>query len=139
MDDGARRYQPGIMRASDADRDAVVAELSLHFQAGRLTLDEFDERSTRALHAKTLGELGDLTTDLPRAGRPARPPAPQMEPPGARPKLAAAFAAMLALVILLGSVLSTASGTGHGAVGLWWLALVAPLALLRLGGGGRRR
>jgi Domain of unknown function (DUF1707) len=30
------------MRAFDADRDAVVAALSEHFQTGRLTSQEFD-------------------------------------------------------------------------------------------------
>jgi hypothetical protein len=45
------------MRASDADRDAVVADLGEHFQAGRLTLAEFDERTDRALAARTWGEL----------------------------------------------------------------------------------
>jgi hypothetical protein len=32
-----RNYRPAAMRASDADRDAVVSDLSEHFQAGRLT------------------------------------------------------------------------------------------------------
>jgi len=55
----------GRMRASDADRDATLAQLSEHFQAGRLTQDEFEERSGQALTARTMGELGDLMTDLP--------------------------------------------------------------------------
>lgn len=59
------------MRASDADRDAVLAGLSEHFQAGRLTQDEFDDRAGRALAARTWGELGDLQQDLP-----ARNPVP---------------------------------------------------------------
>lgn len=65
MDEGARRYQPSAMRASDADRDAVLAELSAHFQAGRLTLEEFDERTSAAYASKTWGELRKLTEDLP--------------------------------------------------------------------------
>jgi len=36
------------LRASDADRDAVLALLSEHFQAGRLTAGELDERSGQA-------------------------------------------------------------------------------------------
>ncbi|HUD80423.1 MAG TPA: DUF1707 domain-containing protein [Streptosporangiaceae bacterium] len=55
----------GRMRASDADRDATLAQLSEQFQAGRLTQDEFEERSGQALTARTMGELGDLMTDLP--------------------------------------------------------------------------
>ncbi|MGH3164980.1 MAG: DUF1707 SHOCT-like domain-containing protein [Trebonia sp.] len=42
---------------------------------GRLTLDELEDRSSRALTAKTRGELDALTSDLPRAGAPAQPEA----------------------------------------------------------------
>jgi hypothetical protein len=55
------------VRASDADRDAVLSELSEHFQAGRLTAAEFDERAGQALAARTWGELRDLLRDLPTA------------------------------------------------------------------------
>ena len=55
------------MRASDADRDQVLTQLSAHYQAGRLTTDEFDERSSQALHARTMGDLAGLLTDLPAA------------------------------------------------------------------------
>ena len=59
------RFPSGPMRASDADRDLAIAELSEHFQTGRLSKDEFDERSARALEAKTGRELSDLFADLP--------------------------------------------------------------------------
>src|SRR5580692_540659 len=62
-----RNYRPAAMRASDVDRDAVVSDLSEHFQAGRLTAGEFDERTGRALTARTWGELGELVADLPAA------------------------------------------------------------------------
>ena len=39
------------MKASDADRDAVLSDLSEHFQAGRLTAGEFEDRTGRALAA----------------------------------------------------------------------------------------
>ena len=64
------RYRLPQMRASDADRDGVVAALSEHFQTGRLTREELDERTGRALTARTLDELDELTADLP-AIRPA--------------------------------------------------------------------
>ena len=38
-----RNYRPAATRASDADRDAVISDLSEHFQAGRLTAAELDE------------------------------------------------------------------------------------------------
>lgn len=53
------------IRASDADRERVVATLQQHVGAGRLTLDEFSERSATAYRARTLGELDALTRDLP--------------------------------------------------------------------------
>src|SRR5580692_6432643 len=55
------------LRISDADRDQALAKLSEHFQAGRLTTEEFDERSGAALQAKTGRELAVLFTDLPPA------------------------------------------------------------------------
>ena len=58
-------YPAVEMKASDADRDAVLSELSEHFQAGRLTAEEFDERAGQALAARTWGELRDLLRDLP--------------------------------------------------------------------------
>ena len=70
------------MKASDADRDAVVSDLSEHFQAGRLTATELDERTGRALTARTWGELTELAADLP-ALRPAAPPAAHAPAPAA--------------------------------------------------------
>jgi len=54
-----------MMRASDLDRDAVVATLRDAYTAGRLTLEEFDERMTAAYASRTWGELRKLTEDLP--------------------------------------------------------------------------
>ena len=53
------------IRASDVDRDAVVATLREAYTAGRLTLDEFDERMADAYASKTWGDLRQLTIDLP--------------------------------------------------------------------------
>ena len=63
------------LRAADTDRAEVAAVLGEHMAAGRLTLDEYDERLTRAYAARTFGELGELTADLPpvRSGRAVEP------------------------------------------------------------------
>jgi Domain of unknown function (DUF1707) len=62
------------LRASDADREAAVEALRHHAGAGRLTVEELDERCERAYAAKTLKELATLQADLPRlAVRPPRP------------------------------------------------------------------
>ena len=53
------------LRASDADRERSVAALRHHAAAGRLSVDELDERTERAFAAKTLRELAELQTDLP--------------------------------------------------------------------------
>jgi hypothetical protein len=53
------------IRASDVDRDLVVATLRDAYMAGRLALDEFDERMAAAYAGKTWGDLRQLTIDLP--------------------------------------------------------------------------
>jgi hypothetical protein len=68
------------LRASDADRDEVVTILRRHAEAGRLTVDELDERCSAALSAVTVGELGELLRDLPRE-RPAAPAPPPVRTP----------------------------------------------------------
>ena len=56
---------PRELRASDAEREAVVRRLEQAFRDGRLTVVEFDERIQAAYAARTRGELDDLTEDLP--------------------------------------------------------------------------
>jgi hypothetical protein len=63
------------LRAADADRAAVATVLGQHMSAGRLTVDEYDERLAQVYTAKTYGELEQLTADLP-ATVPAPRPAP---------------------------------------------------------------
>jgi uncharacterized membrane protein len=53
------------MRASDDDRKRVVAALERHTAAGRLSLDEYSERVTRAYEAATHHDLAAVTRDLP--------------------------------------------------------------------------
>jgi DUF1707 SHOCT-like domain len=74
------------IRASHRDREAAVAALRDAYVAGRLTLDEFDERTSAAYAGKTWGELRVLTADLP--GTPevgAEPPGPAAPPDGSPP------------------------------------------------------
>jgi len=52
------------LRASDADRDRVLALLAEAMSDGRLTAEEHSERVERACSARTLGELAELTVDL---------------------------------------------------------------------------
>lgn len=52
------------MRASDQDRNKVAELLCDAYAIGRLSRDEFDERSVAAFSARTYGELRDVTADL---------------------------------------------------------------------------
>ena len=58
------RQAPRDLRASDGDRDRTLALLGEAAADGRLTADEHAERVQRAVAARTLGELADLTRDL---------------------------------------------------------------------------
>ena len=70
------------IRVSDAERDATLRTLGDHAAVGRLTLDELEDRASRALAAKTRGELAVLTGDLPQEAAQAGPPeAPQAAAP----------------------------------------------------------
>jgi hypothetical protein len=135
-------------RASDADRDRIVAALSEHLVAGRLTIQEFDERLDRAYAAKTLDELDSLTADLPGTGLDQLPGAMQRRS-AAGPTLAprhlrgsirpgqgrfssawrAAWGSWLtiSLVVFVIWLLSGASG------GPWFLWVVLPLGAVLLG------
>jgi hypothetical protein len=62
-------------RASDHDREQALEQLSTAASDGRLTLEEYSARADRALSARVLGELAELTTDL------ARPPDPTAAAP----------------------------------------------------------
>jgi DUF1707 SHOCT-like domain/Cell wall-active antibiotics response LiaF, C-terminal len=62
--DMTSRNAPRDLRASDADRDRVLALLAEAASDGRLTADEHAERVVVACSARTLGELAGLTADL---------------------------------------------------------------------------
>ena len=138
MDTATRQYAPGDLRVSDADRDRAVAELSEHFQAGRLTLEEFDERSGQALQAKTARELTGLFADLPAGlARTAGTGDPRglrvaVAVPGARPPVLAARAVVAAVAILAVAVVVSVlarTGLGHH-VGVAHRGFGLPLPLL---------
>ena len=90
------------LRISDADREAAVNQLSEQYAVGRLTRDEFDERSDAVWSARTQGDLGPIFADLPVGS-----PRPRRLPAGAphRPRwwpvpLAPVVAALVILTVL---------------------------------------
>ena len=64
--------QPAL-RVSDADRHRVVSVLQEHCSQGRLTVDEFAERTSEALASRTQVDLDRVLRELPPLPSP-RPP-----------------------------------------------------------------
>jgi hypothetical protein len=56
------------VRASDAERDALVSQLRQDMVEGRLTVDEFTERIEAAYDSQTRAQLEALRRDLPAVG-----------------------------------------------------------------------
>jgi hypothetical protein len=69
----------GWMRASDGDRSRVQTVLNDAFAEGRITRDEWEDRSTALAGPVTHADLAGLTRDLV-ALPPARPAARQFQP-----------------------------------------------------------
>ena len=78
------------IRASDHDRDAVVATLRDAYTDGRLTLEEFQERTAAAYDGRTWGDLRELTTDLPVQPILGSDLPPEAQPAGPQPSGAVA-------------------------------------------------
>ena len=123
---------PGI-RASDEDRSRTAAALGEHYAAGRLTLEEFQERLDKVYAATTLGELDRLMADLPGTdlGRlpQRRAPGPVLVPAGGSVlawRAAWRFWLAVSIVAFVVWLLGGASG------GPWFLWVAVPLGLLLL-------
>jgi hypothetical protein len=75
MSDERRQPDPsGGVRASDAEREAVVERLRVATVEGRLTMGELTERTEAAYTATTRGELVPITADLPAVSSPPAAP-----------------------------------------------------------------
>src|SRR5918995_6580469 len=62
----APRQDPGL-RASDTERESTVELLREHGAAGRLDVEELEQRVGAAYAARTRGDLATLLDDLPRS------------------------------------------------------------------------
>jgi hypothetical protein len=56
---------PDALRIGTQEREDAVRVLGDHFAAGRLPMDEYEQRVTLALEAQLRGDLRPLFTDLP--------------------------------------------------------------------------
>lgn len=61
------------LRTSDRDRDVVLSLLGTAYAEGRLTREEFDERSSDVAAARTLGDLPAIVDDLTATAPAVRP------------------------------------------------------------------
>lgn len=122
-----------ILRASDADRDAVVEQLRHHGAVGRLDVDELTGRIGQALEAKTLGQLDALLVDLPR-GDGAPVAAFEAAPPQAgawRSPLVRARAAKLLLVDAFLLLFLGLGDHGHDLRGMAFVLVVSVALVIR--------
>ena len=140
------------LRAADADRAAVATQLGEQMSAGRLTVEEYDERLAGAYAARTYGELEALTADLPRPAAPTRAPAPAVHGAPAcgwsgGPSREAAWRnwAVVAVIVLTVWTATSIAGGELGyfwpmwVIGPWGAVLLAQTLVRGRSGDGRRR
>ena len=126
-------------RASDQDRERTADALGRHYAAGRLTLEEFQDRLDQAYAAKTLGQLDDLMADLPggdlsqlpgpAGGSPRLPErraAGTVQAPGGRNPAVWHFWLAVTIGMLVVWLISAPGG------GPWFLWAAIPLAIILL-------
>ena len=129
----------GRLRASDTDREHVVARLHTAATEGRLSSDELDERVHRALTALTYDDLDAVLDDLPSPRR-DRAPARRADHRPVRHRTVGTWAldavrANPLLLFVMIPVVATA-GAMLLAAAITWLTLIAVVMLL---GGHRAR
>jgi hypothetical protein len=112
MNTTTRDYPVGDLRVSDADRDRALHELSEAFQLGRITADEFDQRSGQALSARTGKELTALLADLPHDHAGADSTAPRQAHPELAPRIVVGTSAAAATSL---AALALTNALGHTA------------------------
>jgi Domain of unknown function (DUF1707) len=135
------------IRASDRERESVVDVLRDAYTDGRLTLEEFEERTSSAYASKTWTDLRELTADLPvepvlGADLPQRQPralaaAQQMVPSVPRPRQGGRDRSLgrLLPVIFVWIMISAAAGSPDTAAALSVVFIC--LLACRVGYGGR--
>src|SRR4051812_8101407 len=101
------------VRAADADRERVVAELPRHTAAGRLGLEEFSARTAAVYRSRTMNEVASLAADLP----PEAPPAPE----SGRGSMRSRLIALLSVVAVAPPAFVSAGHAGPLLAGVaWW-------------------
>jgi hypothetical protein len=110
------------LRASDADRDALIDRLRKAAAEGRLEPDELEERVEHALRARTYGELARLVSDLPQPSVARRRPRSPVRPVAT---LALTTIALAAVAIVVLAVVALTAAWWIGCI-LFWLVCCRP-------------
>jgi hypothetical protein len=116
---------------ADADRATAAGEMRLHYDSGRLTLDEFESRLAEVHTARTRGDLEHAFRQLPRS-----------EPPASlrlRDRRWSSLALQYALVNLVCVLVWAFSDTTHGFWPKWVLLGTLIMYFRRLGRRSGRR
>jgi hypothetical protein len=139
------------IRASDAERDRVAASLREHCGEGRITMDELHERLEAVYEAKTIGQLQQVTADLPEEDL-YQLPVPASQPKSTDlaasaasrvPEVAqhramwATWASVSAINFTIWLIIAVSSGWVYP----WWIWVAGPWGAMLLIGtlfGGRR-
>ncbi|TMR07169.1 DUF1707 domain-containing protein [Actinomadura soli] len=131
------------LRASDAERDRVAESLREHCAEGRITMDELQERLEAVFAAKTLGQLQEVTSDLPEedlyqlpvpAAQPKSTASPAVRPSGdLEPRGMAAMWGAWAVVSGINlTIWLILMVQGAGTVYPWWIWVAGPWGALLL-------
>ena len=128
-------YADQNMRVSDAERQEVADRLAEHFSSGRLDQEEFDERVSRAMSAKTRADLNGLFDDLPESGQPGM----GLSGTGAPAAACAQRRRFRHPVLLAGLIILIALTAGHVVFPLLWIGFLVVIVLAATGHLGRGR
>jgi hypothetical protein len=120
------------LRASDADRDLIVARLHKAATEGRIASEELEQRVGAALKARTYGDLEQTVSDLPGSRPRARRPPARRTPAG---WALGAVRANPMLILFAIPVVAVTLAMMLAAAIIWMVLMVVVMIL----GGGRAR
>ena len=127
------------LRIGDAERGSAVAALGEHFAQGRLSKEEYDERSEVVWAARTRRDLAPVFVDLPGPEVLPAPPPPGRVPQRAAPGLPHVPRGVLGPVLVALVVLTVLTHLPFVLVGLGlWFLLSRRYAVARPPWAGHR-
>jgi hypothetical protein len=128
-------YSDHHLRVSDAERQEVADRLAAHYADGRLDQAEFEERSGRAMNAKTRGDLAGLFDDLP--GQVAGVAGASQEP--ARRGGHGRNTPLLFLALVLLITIAAGQGVVRAYIPWLWVGVLGAILVFASGALSRRR